>query len=82
MRSRRCRRSWWTTRASRWDASPRIGARAIDILREAGIPPLHYGIAAAGLVFVVPADSGLDALRALHDDLIPPEGDFAGEEVA
>jgi hypothetical protein len=42
----------------------------------------HFGIAAAGLVFVVAADVGLDALRALHADLIPPGGKYAGEEVA
>ena len=51
-------------------------------LREAGIPVQHFGIAAAGLVFVVAADVGLDALRALHEGLIPPSGKFAGEEVA
>jgi aspartate kinase len=51
-------------------------------LREAGIPVQHFGIAAAGLVFVVAADVGLDALRALHDGLIPPGGKYAGEEVA
>jgi aspartate kinase len=51
-------------------------------LREAGIPVQHFGIAAAGLVFVVAADVGLDALRALHDGLIPPGRKYAGEEVA
>ena len=51
-------------------------------LREAGIPVQHFGIAAAGLVFLVSADVGLEALRALHAGLIPPAGDFAGEEVA
>jgi hypothetical protein len=33
-------------------------------------------------VFLVSADVGLDALLALHASLIPPAGDFAGEEVA
>jgi aspartate kinase len=51
-------------------------------LRKAGIPVQHFGIAAAGLVFVVAADVGLDALRALHAGLIPPGGKYAGEEVA
>ena len=51
-------------------------------LREAGIPVQHFGIAAAGLVFVVSADVGLEALRALHACLIPPSGVLAGEEVA
>jgi aspartate kinase len=51
-------------------------------LREAGIPVQHFGIASAGLVFVVAAEVGLDALRALHEGLIPPGGKYAGEEVA
>jgi aspartate kinase len=51
-------------------------------LRGAGIPVQHFGIAAAGLVFVVAADVGLDALRALHAGLIPQGGKYAGEEVA
>ncbi|HWS80319.1 MAG TPA: aspartate kinase [Rubrobacter sp.] len=57
-------------------------ARGRRCLREAGIPVQHFGIAAAGLVFLVSADVGLEALRALHSCLIPPAGDFAGEEVA
>jgi aspartate kinase len=57
-------------------------ARGRRCLREAGIPVQHFGIAAAGLVFVVAADVGLDALRALHAGLIPPGGKYAGEEVA
>ena len=51
-------------------------------LREAGIVPLHFGIAAAGLVFLIPAREGVDALRALHAGLIRRAGGFAGEEVA
>lgn len=57
-------------------------ARGRRCLREAGIPVQHFGNAAAGLVFVVAADVGLDALRALHEGLIPPTGTIAGEEVA
>jgi aspartate kinase len=57
-------------------------ARGRRCLREAHIPVQHFGIAAAGLVFLVSADMGLEALRALHAGLIPPAGDFAGEEVA
>jgi aspartate kinase len=57
-------------------------ARGRRCLREAGIPVQHFGMAAAGLVFVVSADVGLEALRALHAGLIPPAGDLAGEEVA
>ena len=56
--------------------------RGRRLLREAGISVQHFGIAAAGLVFVVAADVGLDALRALHEGLIPPGGKYAGEEVA
>jgi aspartate kinase len=51
-------------------------------LREARIPVQHFGIAAAGLVFLVSAEVGLEALRALHAGLIPPAGDVSGEEVA
>jgi len=57
-------------------------ARGKRCLREVGIPVQHFGIASAGLVFVVAADVGLDALRALHAGLIPPSGKYAGEEVA
>ena len=57
-------------------------ARGLRRLREAGIPPLHFGIAAVGLVFLVPARSGVDALRALHAGLIQSSGGFTGEEVA
>ncbi len=56
--------------------------RGRRLLREAGIPVQHFGIATAGLVFVVAADVGLDALRALHAGLIPPGARYAGEEVA
>jgi aspartate kinase len=57
-------------------------ARGRRCLREAGIPVQHFGIASAGLVFLVSAEVGLEALRALHASLIPPAGDLAGEEVA
>jgi aspartate kinase len=57
-------------------------ARGRRCLREAGIPVQHFGNAAAGLVFVVAADVGLDALRALHEGLIPPTDTIAGAEVA
>jgi aspartate kinase len=57
-------------------------ARGLRRLREVGILPLHFGIAAAGLVFLVPARSGVDALRALHAGLIRSAEGFAGEEVA
>ena len=57
-------------------------ARGRRCLREAGISPLHFGIAAAGLVFLIPAREGVEALRALHAGLIRPDGAYAGEEVA
>lgn len=57
-------------------------ARGRRCLREAGISPLHFGIATAGLVFLIPARKGVDALRALHAGLIPPDEGYAGEEVA
>jgi aspartate kinase len=43
-------------------------------LRESGIAPLHAGSAAAGLVFIVPASVGEDALRALHEGLLSSAG--------
>ncbi len=43
-------------------------------LRESGIAPLHAGGAAAGLVFIVPASAGEDALRALHEGLLSSAG--------
>jgi aspartate kinase len=57
-------------------------ARGRRCLREAGISPLHFGIAAAGLVFLIPARSGVEALRALHTGLIRPAKGYPGEEVA
>ena len=43
-------------------------------LRESGIAPLHAGGAAVGLVFIVPASAGEDALRALHEGLLSSSG--------
>ncbi|MGH3146600.1 MAG: aspartate kinase [Rubrobacter sp.] len=57
-------------------------ARGRRCLREAGISPLHFGIAAAGLVYLIPARDGVEALRSLHAGLIPPDAGYAGEEVA
>lgn len=45
-------------------------ARGLKILRSAGIPAWHHGIASAGLVYVVAAEAGEAALRALHGSLI------------
>lgn len=45
-------------------------ARGLKILRSAGIPAWHHGIASAGLVYVVAVEAGEAALRALHGSLI------------
>jgi aspartate kinase len=49
--------------------------RGLRCLREAGIPPLHSGTASAGLVFVVGAEAGEEALRVLHAGLLAPTGE-------
>jgi aspartate kinase len=55
-------------------------ARGRRCLRDAGIPLLHAGHAAAGLVFVVKGSEGTEALRALHRGLVDRAS--VGEEVA
>ena len=57
--------------------------RGGERLRRAGINPVHAGIAAAGLVFVVFAEKAEEALRVLHEGLVSrdDEGSLA-EEVA
>jgi len=52
--------------------------RGLRCLREAGISTLHAGPAIAGLVFVVGAESSVEALRTLHAGLLS----HAGEAVA
>jgi aspartate kinase len=52
--------------------------RGLRCLREAGIAPVHAGIAAAGLVFVVFEETAEEALRVLHAGLLTT----AGEAVA
>ena len=52
----------------------------LRLLRKAGITFLHAGFASAGLVFVVNAAQGEDALRLLHGSLVTPERNV--EEVA
>lgn len=52
----------------------------LRLLRKAGIRFLHAGFASAGLVFVVNAHRGEDALRLLHGSLVTP--DAGVEEVA
>jgi aspartate kinase len=49
--------------------------RGLRCLREAGISTLHAGPAMAGLVFVVGAESAVEALRALHAGLLSPTGE-------
>ncbi len=53
-------------------------SRGMRCLREAGISPLHAGTATAGLVYVVSAEVGDEALRVLHAGLLAT----AGEAVA
>jgi aspartate kinase len=57
--------------------SPEDGdlARGLQSLREAGIPPIHSGIASAGLVFVVGAEVAEEALRVLHAGMLAPTGE-------
>ena len=43
-------------------------------LRQSGIASLHAGGAAAGLVYIVAASAGEDALRALHEGLLSSAG--------
>ena len=50
-------------------------------LRRSGINPIHAGIAAAGLVFVVFAERSEEALRVLHEGLVSRH-EVAAEEVA
>ena len=55
--------------------------RGEELLRRAGINPIHAGIAAAGLVFVVFAEKSEEALRVLHEGLVTRD-EMAAEEVA
>ena len=54
--------------------------RGQEGLRRAGISPIHAGIAAAGLVFVVFEERAEEALRVLHEGLV--SRDEVAEEVA
>ncbi len=56
-------------------------ARGLTALREAGVRPLHYGLATVGLVFVVREREAEEALRALHGTLVRSELVGAGEAV-
>lgn len=49
-------------------------ARGLKCLRRAGISAFHSGIAPAGLVYVVAAEDGEEALRALHGTLLSGAG--------
>ncbi len=55
--------------------------RGGDRLRRVGINPIHAGIAAAGLVFVVFTERAEEALRVLHEGLVSRD-EVAAEEVA
>ncbi len=54
--------------------------RGVSALREAGISPLHYGLATVGLVFVVREREAEEALRILHGALVRGAGTLVGEE--
>lgn len=49
-------------------------ARGLKCLRRAGISAFHSGLAPAGLVYVVAAEYGEEALRALHGALLSGAG--------
>jgi aspartate kinase len=55
--------------------------RGQEMMHRAGINPIHAGIAAAGLVFVVFAEKAEEALRVLHEGLVTRD-EMAAEEVA
>ena len=56
--------------------------RGEELLRRAGISTIHAGIAAAGLVFMVFAESSEEALRVLHEGLVSRDEESLAEEVA
>jgi aspartate kinase len=50
-------------------------SRGLRCLGEAGIVPVHSGMAAAGLVFMVFEETAEEALRTLHAGLLSPAGE-------
>ncbi|MGB3683560.1 MAG: aspartate kinase [Rubrobacteraceae bacterium] len=54
--------------------------RGLRALREAGIRPLNYGLAAVGLVFVVREREAEEALRVLHGGLVRDIDALVGTE--
>jgi aspartate kinase len=57
-------------------------ARGLTALREAGVRPLHYGLATVGLVFVVREREAEEALRVLHGSLVREADALVGAEEA
>ena len=57
-------------------------ASGLRSLREAGISPLHYGLATVGLVFVVREREAEEALRILHGELVRGADALVGAEEA
>lgn len=57
-------------------------ARGLSALRDAGIIPLHYGLATVGLVFVVREREAEEALRILHGELVRGADALVGAEEA
>jgi aspartokinase len=54
-------------------------AQGRRLLRKKGITLLHSGVTSAGLVFVVGAHAAEAALRTLHEGLVTPAREPAGE---
>lgn len=54
-------------------------AQGRRLLRKKGIPLLHSGVTSAGLVFVVGAHAAEETLRLLHEELVTPAREPAGE---
>ena len=57
-------------------------ARGLTALREAGVKPLHYGLATVGLVYVVREREAEEALRVLHGELVRGTDALVGSEEA
>jgi aspartokinase len=55
-------------------------ARGLTALKEAGVKPLHYGLATVGLVYVVREREAEEALRVLHGELVREANALVEEE--
>ena len=59
--------------------SKKDAAQGRRLLRNKGITLLHSGVTSAGLVFVVSAHAAEETLRLLHEGLVTPAREPAGE---